>query len=94
MNRKYSEVKEDYYRLKELCNNQDVPDYCGAWCSNHHMTLLLDNPSKRTAASLFSSLIDRYYSCGHEQDLDSEGNKPINLMNSEIHEILVRNGNL
>ncbi len=94
MARKYKEVKEDYYRLKELCDGQDVPDYCGAWCNNDNMTMLLDDPSKKTAAYLFSSLIDRYFTSGHDQDLDYQGTKPIDLMNSEIHEILVRNGNL
>lgn len=94
MARKYNEVKRDYYKLKELCDGQEVPDYCGAWCNNDNMDRLLNNPTKRMAASLFSSLIDMYFTDGHEQDLDIQGTKPIDLMNSEIHEILVRNGNL
>lgn len=94
MRRNYAEVKQDFYRLKDLCDGQEIPDYCGAWCNNDMMTMLLDNPTKTTAAYMFSSLISTYHSRGHAQHLDYEGPKPLDLMNSEVHEILVRNGDL
>ena len=94
MKRKYEEVKADFYRLKAICNDQEIPDFCGSWCNTENIFTLLDSPSKKTASSLFSSLIDRYFSFGHAQDMDYLGDKPLDLMNNEIHEILVRNGNL
>ena len=88
MKRKFDEVKADYHKLKELCNGDYVDDFCGAWCNNDEMDYLMDNPSKSNAAKMFSTLISRYYNAG------SEPCTPIDLMNAEIHEILVRNGDL
>lgn len=94
MSRKYQEVKADYHKLKELCDGNYVNDFCGAWCNNDYMDMLLDCPTKTMAAKLFSSLISRYYDAGHEPDSGANVGTPIDLMNSEIHEILVRNGDL
>lgn len=94
MSRKYEEVKSDYHKLKELCGGNYANDFCGAWCNNDYMDMLLDNPSKKTAAKLFSSLISRYYDAGYEPSSGSNVGTPIDLMNAEIHEILVRNGDL
>lgn len=94
MRRKFDEVKADYHKLKELCNGNYVTDICGAWCNNDEMDYLLNNPSKSSAAILFSNLISRYYDAGYESDSGSNRGTPIDLMNAEIHEILVRNGDL
>ena len=96
MNRKYQEVKEDYYKLVELCDGSTVQDYCGAWCNNDMMTMLLDDPKKSTAAYMFSSLISSMYRYGSENSTDHNSNSgdKLNLMNAEIHAILVRNGDL
>jgi hypothetical protein len=94
MARKYDEVKADYHKLKELCNGNYANDFCGAWCSNDYMNMLLDNPTKPMAARLFSSLISRYYDAGYESDSGDNTGTLIDLMNPEIHEILVRNGDL
>lgn len=94
MSRKYDDVKSDYHRLKELCNGNYANDFCGAWCNNDYMDMLLDNPSKPMAAKLFSSLISRYLSAGYEPNSGANEGTEIDLMNSEVHEILVRNGDL
>ena len=94
MKRKFDEVKADYHKLKELCGGNYANDFCGAWCNNDYMDMLLDSPTKTMAAKLFSSLISRYYNAGYEPDSGVNACTPIDLMNSEIHEILVRNGDL
>ena len=96
MIRKYQEVKEDYYKLEELCGGNTAQDYCGSWCNNDMMTILLNDPKKSTAASMFSSLISHMYRYGTENSTDHNSNRgdKLDLMNSEIHEILIRNGDL
>lgn len=94
MRRKYDEVKKDYYRLKEICGGNDIDDYCGAWCNNDKMNQLLNNPTKATAAELFSELITAYHTHGYKTGLDYESITKLNLMDSEVHAILVRNGDI
>lgn len=92
MVRKYKEVKADYFRLKEICGGNEIPDYCGAWCNNDMMDSLLDDPTKSNAATMFSSLITTYLESGYEAGITIDGVTKIDIMDSEVYAILVRNG--
>lgn len=90
----YKQKKEDYHKLKELFGGADVSDYCGGWCNNDMMTMMLENPTKKNAMQMYSSLISRYFNTGHETSNGSNGGIAIDVYQPEVYEILKRNGDL
>lgn len=80
----YKKVRADYEKLKSLCNNSDVNDYCGAWCNNDVLEDMLQNPSKKTAEKHYTSLIHRYFESGFGEDPFTD--MP-DLLDHEVYEI-------
>ncbi len=90
----YKQKKEDYHTLKELCGGADVSDYCGAWCNNDMMTSMLENPTKKNAMQMYSSLISAYLQNGCEASSGANEGGTIDVHHPEVYEILKRNGDL
>lgn len=89
----YERAKKDYYRLKEICDDE-IKDYCGAWCNNDVLTSMLDNPTKKNAYQHFSSLIDLFYSDGFGDTRYNIVVGKFDLSNDEVKGIFERNGNI
>ena len=90
----YKQKKEDYHKLKELFDGAEVSDYCGGWCNNDMMTMMLENPTKKNAMQMYSSLISRYFYVGCEGHNGSNRAVAIDVHQPEVYEILKRNGDL
>lgn len=99
---RYEQVKKDYKRLVELHDGDTVPDYCGAWCTNDQLDILLDCPTYKVALGMFSDLITRTFDTGfgdrqrgyvtHDKYPLSEC--PPRLHIPEVCEIYERNGDI
>ena len=89
----HKQKQDDYMRLKALVGS-DISDYCGSWCNNDVLDDMLKNPTKKNAIFYYSSLITRYFEVGCEDNPANNGASEIDLCDSEIYEILKRNGNV
>lgn len=89
----HKQKQADYMRLKELVGS-DVSDYCGSWCNNDVLEDMLRNPTKKNAIFYYSSLIDRYFEVGSEDDPSNNIASKIDTCDAEVYEILKRNGNV
>lgn len=83
---KHAQAHEDYRKLQSMYG--DIYDYCGAWCNNDVLDLLLKYPTYKQATKHLESLIGNYFS----NNLESGGD--INVIDPDVYEIGKRYGYL
>ena len=59
----------DYERLCAMYDASGADDITGSWLADEKLFDLMRNPSKKNAAYLYESLIDRIYQFGFENNI-------------------------
>ena len=83
---KHAQAHKDYKKLQSMYG--DINDFCGAWCNNDVMDLLLKNPTYKEATKHLEGLIAHYFG----NNLESAGE--IDVMHPDVYEIGKRYGHL